>query len=153
MNVTVYVASELFSLGFTYNFYQNNPQKGMIYHYNNAEWIIGGSCDSDFTQEDLKIIKEGVWLPSVNYLLEWLTDNDFVFAIVNTNGFYEIDCVDAITKTKYHTSTPTLDYSLSVIIKKILKKKEREFDTKVKESYAIIEEDNTEDGSVCSEEK
>ena len=153
MNVTVYVASELFSLGFTYNFYQNNPQKGMIYHYNNAEWIIGGSCDSDFTQEDLKIIKEGVWLPSVDYLLEWLTDNDFVFAIVNTNGFYEIDCVDAITKTKYHTSTPTLDYSLSVIIKKILKKKEREFDTKVKESYAIIEEDNTEDGSVCSEEK
>ena len=118
-----------------------------LYHYNNAEWIIGGSCDSDFTQEDLKIIKEGVWLPSVDYLLEWLTDNDFVFAIVNTNGFYEIDCVDAVTKTKYHTSTPTLDYSLSVIIKKILKRKEREFDTKVKESY-VIEEDQSGDGTM-----
>ena len=58
MNVTVCVARELFSLGFTYNFYQNNPQKGMIYYYNSAEWIIGGSCDSDFTQEDLKNAKK-----------------------------------------------------------------------------------------------
>lgn len=140
MNVTVFVANELFSLGFTYKFYQNNPVKGMMYYYNDTEWIIGGSCEGDLTQEDLKVVKGGVWLPSVDHLLEWLVDNEFVFSIVNTNGFYEIDCVDSLTKTKYHTVTPTLDYSLAVIVKKILKKKEREFDIKEKESYSIIED-------------
>lgn len=133
MNVTNLVAEELYALGFTFKHYQENFYKGEVYYYNDAEWVIGGRTDEDiFSDFDLTIMKNGLWLPSESHLIEWLQDNDFVFAIINNDGFFEIQCKDIVTLTEYNTKTPTLEYSLAALIKKILKKREREFDVKNK---------------------
>ncbi len=139
--VTVSLAEELNSSGFSYKHYKENPHKGMVFYYENEEWIIGGQSDGDFSDEELKIINNGIWLPSQVHLMEWLEDNDFVYAIVNNDGFYEVICKDIHTNTQFQTKMPTLSYTLAKTIKKILKKHEREFDTKEKLFGTIIEYD------------
>lgn len=138
MNITIFTAEELYAMGFSFKHYSENVHRGMVYYYNDEEWIIGGRCDADFTDDDMKIISDGIWLPSQEHLLEWLEDNDFVYSIVNTDGFYDVDCKDSHTNTLYHSKTPTLEVALASIIKKILKKKERTFDYKEKIFGTII---------------
>ncbi len=123
MNITIFEAQELYALGFSYRHYQNNFHKGMVYCYEGAEWVIGGNVNEDISNTDLKIINEGLWLPSEMHLVEWLIDNDFVFSIVNIDNFFEFRCKDSITGTEYHTKVPTLELALATVIKKILKKK------------------------------
>lgn len=138
MNIAFDTARELYDLGFTYRHYAEHPQKGMVYFYENAEWVIGGNVDDPLDEYDYFVILNGIWLPSEMHLLEWLSDNDFVYAIVNTDGFVDATCKDSLTQTQYQSKTPTLDVALAAIIKKILKKHEREFDTKEKR-YGVIE--------------
>ena len=139
MNITIFDAQELYALGFSYRHYQNHFHKGMVYYYEGAEWVIGGNADEDISNSDMKIIHEGIWLPSEMHLIEWLVNNDFVFHIVNTDHFFEFKCKDSITGTEYSTKVPTLEVASATVIKKILKKKERTFDTKEK-IFGIIEE-------------
>lgn len=138
MHITITTANELYDLGFSYRHYQKNPQKGMIYYYNDTEWVIGGCVDEALTDSDKAIIANGIWLPSEIHFIEWLHDNEFVFAIINQDNFFEIQCKDAITSTQYETKTPTLEFSLAAIVKKILKKKERAFDEKEK-MFGVVE--------------
>lgn len=139
MNITIFTAQELYSLGFTYHHYQNHIHKGMVFYYNDSEWILGGNVDEDLSKFDMELTQKGTWLPSEWHLLEWLQENDFVFAIINQDGFFEIQCKDSITNTVYTTKVPTLDFALATIIKKILKKKERQFDKKDKILGTIVE--------------
>ncbi|MGI6248970.1 MAG: hypothetical protein ACOYJX_06165 [Acutalibacteraceae bacterium] len=138
MNITISVAEELYKLGFTYRHYQKNFHKGMVFYYNEIEWVLGGDLEEDITEFDKEIIEKGTWLPSEIHLIEWLQDNGFAIAIINIDGFWELQCKDLETCTKYYTKVPTLDFALAVVIKKILKKKERPFDTKDK-IFGIIE--------------
>ena len=138
MNITIIEAKELYSLGFSYRHYQMNIHKGMVYYYEEAEWVIGGNVDAELSQLDKKIAQEGIWLPSEMHLVEWLVDNGFVFSIVNIDSFFEMKCKDSFTGTDYYSKVPTLDLALETVIKKILKKKERIFDVKDK-VYGTIE--------------
>lgn len=150
MNISIYVAEELYSLGFSFKRYSNNVHKGMVFHYNNEDWIIGGRCETELSNDDINIIVHGTWLPSDSHLLEWLADNDFVYAIVNNDGFYDVTCKDVHTNTTYHTKMPTLEFSLASIIKKILKKNERLFDRNEKPIGIVIHQSsNTGDGPMC----
>ena len=118
--------------------FQQSLSKGMVYYYDNNEWVIGGNANEPITDFQEKIVKNGIWLPSENHLIEWLLDNDFTFSIVNNDGFFEINCLDSITGTKYSAKVPTLEFAIAAIIKKILKKHEREFDLKDK-IFGVIE--------------
>ncbi len=139
MNITSFEAKELYSLGFSFRHYQNHFHKGMVYLYGESEWVIGGNVDGDMSVVDKEIINKGLWLPSEMHLIEWLLDNEFVFSIINIDGFFDFTCKDSITKTEYHTKVPTLELALVTIIKKILKKRERMFDYKEKQ-YGMIQE-------------
>ena len=138
MNITYYQAKELYSLGFSFRHYTNNIHKGMVFYYKDSEWVIGGNENDNLSDEEKVIANNGIWLPSSLHLIDWLVDNDFVFIIKNTDGFFDIICKDSITETQYESKTPTLEVTLASIIKKILKKKERLFDTKEK-VFGIIE--------------
>jgi hypothetical protein len=138
MNITINVAKELYNLGFSYKHYEQNIHKGMVYYYHNYEWVIGGNMDEEVSDADRKIVAEGIWLPSEIHLIEWITDNDFIFSLVNQDGFFELRCKDSICGTEYYTKVPTLELAFAIIIKKILKKKERPFDTHDK-VFGIIE--------------
>lgn len=127
MNITAETARELYDRGFTYRHYQAHPHRGMVFFYQGMEWIIGGSADAPPQLTDV-IIADGLWLPSESHLMEWLSDNGFVYAIVNTDGFFDVTCRDSLTQTEYHAKTTTLEVALAAVIKKILKKHERPLD-------------------------
>lgn len=138
LNISFETADELYALGFSYRHYHDHPQKGMVYYYDGSEWVIGGDSEAPLTEFEKNIVENGVWLPSEIQLIEWLLDNDFIFSIVNTDGFFDVVCKDTVTQIQYKSKMPTLDYTISAIIRKILKKKERKFDTKEK-IYGITE--------------
>ena len=140
MNVNYLVAKQLYELGFTYQYYENNIETGMVFSDGETEYIIGGDPAKSISNTDMEKIKDFIWLPSVGHLIEWLKENDFIFTISCENVFFDIRCQDIITQREYHTKVPTLDYALAVIIKKILKKKERDFDYFQKTVYIIDEE-------------
>ena len=150
MNITSFEAKELYSLGFSFCHYQKNSHKGMVYLYGGSEWVIGGNVDDDISVFDKEIIKKGLWLPSEMHLIEWLLDNEFVFSIVNVDGFFDFTCKDSMTNTKYHTKVPTLELALVTVIKKILKKGERTFDNNEKK-FGVIKTNRDAKPSVDSE--
>lgn len=139
MNITIDIAKELYDLGFSYKHYERNVQKGMVFYYNCCEWVIGGNMDEKISEIDKKVVERGIWLPSESHLIEWLTDNGFIFSLVNQDGFFELRCKDSISETEYYTKVPTLEFAFATVIKKILKKKERPFDTHDK-VFGVIEE-------------
>lgn len=140
MHVTKQVAEQLYTVGFTYHYYQEHIHAGMVFQIGEKEHVIGGAINEPLAEKDRLIVQQGMWLPSINHLIEWLNDNNFSFAIINQNGSYEIQCKDTITGRKYHTQVPTLDFALAVVIKKILLKRERKFDTGEK-IYGIIDDE------------
>lgn len=141
MNINIDRANQLYSLGFAHRHYQEHFHRGMVFYYDNSEWIIGGNKDEDLTEQDMKIIENGVWLPSANHLMEWLQENSFNFSIspLKSSMMVEIQCMDSITGTEYSPTVSVLEVALACLIRKILKKSERKFDTNKKE-YGIIEE-------------
>lgn len=134
------LAKELYEMGFSFYYLQNNPQKGMAYYYNEREWIIGGDIEENFTVNETTVIQNGIWLPSTDELIDWLQNNKFIFNIyyptIENMGIY-VNCIDSITEREYNTEGP-LPMVLGFTIKKILKKAERPFDINEPEWYPII---------------
>ena len=128
MYITPDTARELYALGFTYRHYARHPHRGMVYCCNGREVVLGGDVNEPLSPQEREMAARGMWLPSAVHLTEWLWDNDFVFSIVNTDGFFDVTCRDTLTDTLYQSKTPTL----AAVVRKILKKRERPFDTKEK---------------------
>lgn len=135
MNLDAYHAQELYSLGFHFRRLQENPHKGMVFQYEDSEWVIGGEKETEIENADMEIIKKGIWLPSEEELICWLQYNDFVFVLAFQGFFFEIKCRDSITGTAYTAEAPTPDLALFRIIKKVLTKGERAFE--IKEEYFL----------------
>lgn len=51
------VAQELYDLGFSYRHYKEHISKGMVYYYDNNEWVIGGNANEPITDFQEKIVK------------------------------------------------------------------------------------------------
>lgn len=140
MNINDYCAKKLYAKGFTFRHFQEHPCKGMVYEYNGTEWIIGGKKEEEITKQDKKIIEEGTWLPSVSQMMQWLQNNHFTFAFVSRgNGtLIEVRCTDSVTGTMYH-SDASIEIALAATIRKILSKKERQFDVCDQYSITLLE--------------
>ena len=132
MYITPDTARELYDCGFTYRHYTEHPHRGMVYDYSGREVVLGGDVNEPLSPQEREMAARGMWLPSAVHLMEWLWDNDFVFSVVNTDGFFDVTCRDTVTDTLYQSQTPTLAVSLAAVVRKILKKQERPFDTKEK---------------------
>lgn len=138
--MNIYLAKTLYSLGFTYHHYQQNIYKGMIFQIGDEEYVVGGNTEDDISDAEKDKIKDGVWIPSAQHLIEWLGDNDFAFAIVYETNLYKIVCKDTLTSTEFHAESPDFDTAIFSIVRKILKKKERAFDYKEKIYGEIIKD-------------
>ena len=124
------LAQKLYSLGFTYSYYEKNIFKGMLFEYKGKEYVIGGNTEEELTSEEKEIVKHGVWIPSDLHLMEWLEDNDFSFTITQQEHSYSVICRDEITKQEFGAEAAILELALFSVIRKILKKGERQFDYK-----------------------
>jgi len=133
MNINISRAKKLYDKGFTYRFYQDNPHVGMVFYYNGNERILRGDDNGELTENDLEIVKNGIWLPSSIHLMYWLMENEFSFEIIHNSTFHmgvnnmgtTVYCKDVITGTEFSPTTECL----ACLIIKILKKAERSFDT------------------------
>jgi hypothetical protein len=123
---------KLYDFGLEKNWFEDFPLKGLRFLYNNAVYIIGGKVEGECSPEELEIINNGIWLPQAEHLMFWLKNNYFAF-----NFCYEgeggsgttLYCKDTKTATEYET-VGDLEFSLARTIRKILKRKERQFTVK-----------------------
>ncbi len=139
--IELYLYQELKKSGFTYKYYENpsHYEKGMAFLYEGKEWIYGGRCLESCYQLP-KEIQEGIWLPDESYLLQWLTENDFVF-LIKYDTLYRVEATDEITKSQYRAKGANLSQALAYLITNICKKNIRHYDTKEIERYEIIDDD------------
>lgn len=128
MNIGIMTAGKLYSLGFSFPYYQSRVLPGMVYQYHDAEWVVGGRVGDALTAKDLPFAEKGTWLPNREHLMQWLAQNQFAFVIACGDGVRETKCKDTITQTEYKANCSVTE-SLAVVIRKILKRRERKFDT------------------------
>lgn len=128
MAMSVSMAEELFHRGFSFRKYQENPRAGMRYWVDGEEWILGGK-DGGLHPNDLEIVQRGTWLPDDTHLLEWLRENGFSFVLFEQGETCELQCLDRMTGSRYERTNLPVDLALYAIVRRILKNKERTFDT------------------------
>lgn len=69
MHIKIKQAEKLYKLGF----YQNvpNPAPGMVFYHYGLEWTVGGVRGKELFIPNV-ILKEGLWLPDENALINFL---------------------------------------------------------------------------------
>ncbi len=73
MNLTIDMMLNLKKLGFTFEQFEHECNPGMVYHYDNCEYVIGGKCDENpCSHTDQIIAQKGQWLPDESHLMMWL---------------------------------------------------------------------------------
>ena len=70
--ITHCMMKKLKEAGFSFPFYEQHMNVGMIYYYQNNEYFIGGFCCSEYSALDKLAANKGCWLPTEAELLEWL---------------------------------------------------------------------------------
>lgn len=147
MTVSYQLAKALFELGFSLKAFQDNPDRSMTFYKDEVCFLIGGDLNKELSTEEKMLIKESVWLPNMFELLKWLEINDFSYSISYTKEGRCVECIDQVTGTRYVSTSPIPpEYALAANIKKILKHKERDFDTKAAEEtglFQIIDQEET----------
>jgi len=91
------------TVGFSYPEYEHFLNYGMVYYYLEDEYIIGGPCDADFSEQDRKVAQEGVWLPDTTQLLSWLDACLITYKIHwnSTANCYNIEMIDELLGAKF----------------------------------------------------
>ena len=131
MHITYDTAMQLYALGFYSKVQQEYPTRNMVFCKNDICFSLGGNISDPLTDEEKQLISGSVWLPDQSDLQDWLEENDFSYSISVNQNRRLVECVDLITGTKYTSSSsiPVRD-ALAANIRKILKRKERKFNTK-----------------------
>ena len=114
-------ALELFQLGFKRPSFQDTYNQYDVYHYNNADWILGGSIIPSLDiLAPAEVYKKGTWLPSLYDLKLWLVENDCLFELNYDGLTFRIKVIDANGK-EYKAKGATLTKAFFHSIVKILK--------------------------------
>ncbi|MCC8435253.1 hypothetical protein HP567_011925 [Brevibacillus sp. M2.1A] len=124
MYLTKEQALELHKLGFLKTYYDGEIAPCDFYSFKDEEWILGGRI---LPQGDLlapeEVISGGIWLPSIQDLLYWLSDHDFTFVIESKERGYGYK-VDVCKEGKnYMGKGGTVEFALYKVIVKILEQK------------------------------
>ena len=126
--ITVEMANELYGLGFSFRFRQEDPNRSMTFFKNGVYFQLGGNNSEKLSEEDLESIKDATWIPDQSDLEQWLAWNNFSFSFHYCPPEVCVECVDNQTGTRYISSMRPISYGFWNVIRKILKKKERLFD-------------------------
>ncbi len=99
---------------------------GNVFYYEGTEHIIGGKCDgTPSSEQDIRIAKEGKWLPTADQLvlwLQWKVDKDITIKYNSEKMYFYSEIQDADGNT-YTGSGPDLLCSLYKLILKICRNK------------------------------
>ena len=131
--------------GFQYPSLENQAYIGKHILYDGQEWIIGGCTSGKSVSIPAKVLSQGMWLPTILELLQWLEYCEFVYTFsfgYDENGYdvYECAALDSKTKTKFTASSSTMEFAIVKLISKIVRSKEREYLPQEPEGYEIIDE-------------
>lgn len=92
-HITLDTLKKLISVGFSFGDYEHHLNKGMLYYYDNDEYLIGGYSNKDFTDEEKRISENGTWIPDADSLLKWLQSCGFCYRI-EWDGYYNVSAID-----------------------------------------------------------
>ena len=76
-NITLETKRKLESVGFSFSDYERFLNLGMVYSYQEDEYVVGGFCNTEFSQTDEEVVQNGEWLPDSDQLFQWLQQCDF----------------------------------------------------------------------------
>ena len=76
-NITLETKRKLESVGFSFPDYERFLNLGMVYSYQEDEYVVGGFCNAEFSQIDEEAVQNGEWLPDSHQLLQWLQQCGF----------------------------------------------------------------------------
>ena len=80
-NLSREMKKRLDSVGFSFPDYEQSPNLGMVYFYQEDEYVIGGFCNTEYSKMDQEVINNGDWLPDSYQLMQWLQQCGFDVAI------------------------------------------------------------------------
>jgi len=147
MNVSIGHIEKLRKHGFSFPHYENEirngiVEKGMVFWYDCEEWIEGGQVFSDQLSLRDVVIKNGVWLPSLEYLLLWLKYNSFSYQLIYTEGRFSVIAEDIILSELYEGANQgTIIDALVKVIKRICQSKKRAYVPVLPKGYKPVGED------------
>lgn len=75
--ITLEIKKKLDSVGFSFQDYERFLNVGMVYSYQEDEYIVGGFCNAEFSQTDKEVTSNGEWLPDSHQLFRWLQQCGF----------------------------------------------------------------------------
>ena len=76
-NITLETKRKLESVGFSFPDYESFLNFGMVYSYQEDEYVVGGFCGTEFSQTDKEVASNGEWLPDSHQLFQWLQQCGF----------------------------------------------------------------------------
>lgn len=79
--ITLDTKKRLEAAGFSFPDYEEFLNLGMVYSYQEDEYVIGGFCNSEYSQKDEEVYQHGDWLPDSNQLLQWLQQCGFDISV------------------------------------------------------------------------
>ncbi len=129
-NITIETLRKMQKAGFSYPDYEHWLNRGMVYDYHDDEYVIGGFCGDDYSQQEREVARECEWLPDADQLLSWLKDTDFKVSMDMENGYFSIEATDMINGAVYNGGGFTLADALAKVIMKICKSKRRPYQPK-----------------------
>ncbi len=116
-------ADDLKRLGFKRTYYVDEVAPFDYYFFEDEEWVLGGRIlpkGEILVHSD--VYEKGIWLPSINDLLFWLSDNNFSVLLEQkerTKGYKVV--VTDINHNSFSGKGGTCVYALYDVIQKILK--------------------------------
>ena len=138
--ITIDTLRKMRSVGFAYPEYEHFLNYGMLFYYNNDEYVIGGFSSDTFSDLDKEVAKQGEWLPEAAQLLEWLTNTDFKIDISIDGGqYFSIQAIDTIDGTLFNGGGLTLANALAKTITKICKANRRSYVPRAKLRLEIFD--------------
>ena len=138
--ITIDTLRKMRAVGFTYPEYEHLLNYGMLFYYNDDEYVIGGFSNDTFSDLDKEVARQGEWLPEATQLLEWLTNTDFKVDIsIDEWQYFSIQAIDMIDGTLFNGGGLTLANALAKTITKICKANRRSYVPRTKLRLEIIE--------------
>lgn len=127
--ITKETVEKLKSVGFSYPDYAHMENQGMVFWHEGVEYIVGGYCDRELSEEAKTAVGEGLWLPDEQQLMQWLQYNAFDVTVQwsHAEWYCHIRAMDCENQTTYEASGPDLVDALVKLIYKICKSNKRSY--------------------------
>jgi hypothetical protein len=113
-------AKILFQLGFKRVGHESDVYPQDVYEFNKATWVVGGRIfPSTHLLSNKEIYQDGIWIPSLTDLMEWLDYNDCEYTLNYYNSTFKINVSDVNGK-QFKAKGGTAEFAFYKVITKLL---------------------------------